>query len=410
MGKPSPPTPPDPKVTVPEQTKSNIQTATAQAGLDAVNSVSPYGSVKYDITGHQNIGGNDVPQYTQTTTLSPEQQGLYSSLTGVEQSALDTARTGVGNVQNTLSQPFSLGGINPLQTSVNTGKAPLYGINTGNLPSVPLTANDFAAQGKQAQDAVMSRFNEDFPKRQEDLNSRLNAEGLQAGSAAWNDQQNTLQRSRNDALAQAILAGNNVQNNMFGQAMASRGQVFGEDQAQAGQYNAAQGQEFAQGQSNATLANQSRQQGVTEAQLMRNQPTNELATLLGLGGNIQTPTAAPNFGVNVNPTDVLGAYGQQMQGQMNNYNQKMQANSALWDALIGAGGTAAKGWIMSDARMKNIIRRIGETEAGIPLYLYTYKGSDDPQIGVMAQEAAEYIPHAVKTIDGVLHVNYGEVM
>ncbi len=344
MGKPSAPTPPDPKVTVPEQTKSNVQTATASAALNAVDQSSPYGTVKYDKIGSENIGGNEVPRYQQTTTLSPEQQQLYNSQTGLEQKALDAGGTVIGNAQNAISSPFSLQGLPSLQTSAGSGRQPLFGIDNSNLPSVPLTANDFAKQGQQTQDAVMSRFNEDFPKREEDSVSRLNAQGIQRGSAGYNNEMDTLNRSKNDALSQAILAGNQEQGRLFDQASQSRGQVYGENQGNAAFTNAAQGQDFAQSQANAALGNQGRQQSIAEQQLVRNQPINEFATLLGLGGNIQTPTGAPNFGINVNPTDVLGAYGMQQQGQMNNYNQKSAANSALWGALLGGAsklGSAA---------------------------------------------------------------------
>lgn len=288
MGKPKAPTPPDPKVTIPEQTKSNVQTAVATAGLDAVNSVSPYGKVQYDITGHQNVGGQDVPQYTQTTTLSPEQQHLYDAMTGVQQKALDTAGTSFGNVQNKLAQPFTLDGI-----------PQIHGVN------------DLEGDRKRVEDAYMGRFNEDFGRNKEDTISRLNAEGLQRGSAAYDTAMTGLDRQQNDARNLAIQAGGQEQSRLFG------------------------------------LEGQARQQGVNEAQLMRSQPVNEMATLLGSGGNIQTPTAAPNFGVNVNPTDVLGAYGMQMQGQMNNYNQKMGANSALWSGLMNLGGKVGSAAIMA---------------------------------------------------------------
>src|SRR6185503_6062973 len=54
MGKPSPPAAPDPNVTIPAQTTSNINTATASSDLNHINQVSPYGSITYDQTGSQN--------------------------------------------------------------------------------------------------------------------------------------------------------------------------------------------------------------------------------------------------------------------------------------------------------------------------------------------------------------------
>lgn len=407
MGKPSPPTPPDPAKTIPEQTTSNINTAVAQAGLNAVDQSSPYGTVKYEKIGSENVGGNEVPHYQQNVTLSPEQQGLYNSLTGVEQSALNTAQTGFGNASQALSQPFSFGNVPGLKTSAGGG--PIQGsLDTSGLPAIP-GMNDFSADRQRVEDAYMSRFNQDFPKTQEDTISRLNAEGLQRGSAAYDTAMTGLDRQQNDARNIAIQQGGAEQSRLFGLASQARDQAFGERQAQGAFANTAQGQQYGQNYQDSVLQNQARQQGISEAQIQRNQPINELVALLGQGGNIQTPTGAPNFGVNVNPTDVLGAYGMQMQGNMNNYNQKMAANSALWDALIGGASKAGSAWITSDMRVKDIIRRIGETVKGIPLYLFTYKGSATPQVGVMAQEVREALPHAVREIGGILQVNYAEV-
>lgn len=427
MGKPTPQTPPtpDPVAISQAQGTANKDTAVASARLNAVNSNTPYGSVSYSES--PNANDPSVPNFTQNVTLSPDQQKLFDMQNGIQQQAYGTAGQALNTAQNTLSTPFSLTGLPDLQTGVNGGPvrtgydavSPLFGIapagniqsglqstgqqtrlNTSNLPGVPLTANDFAQQGQQAFDASMSRFNQDFPKQQEAAVSRLNAEGLQRGSAAYGTGMDQLDRSRNDAIAQASLVGNNVQNNMFNQALASRGQVFGEDQAggnftnsalsnlfgmnlqgmnannaaqaqqfgqnqdQAGfynqsaaqqtannqaqfaDYNTSQAQQFAQMLQNAGLNNQGRQQSISEQQLIRSQPINEIATLLGLGGGIQTPNAAPNFGINVGNTDVLGAYGLQQQNLQNTYNQKMAANNAITSAIGNLAGSAGQAAMM----------------------------------------------------------------
>jgi hypothetical protein len=88
MGKssPTPPTPPDPVKTASAQTGSNIGTAIANATIGNANTYGPTGSTVYNQIGSQKITGPDgqiygVPQYSQTTTLSPEQQGLYNQQT-----------------------------------------------------------------------------------------------------------------------------------------------------------------------------------------------------------------------------------------------------------------------------------------------------------------------------------------
>lgn len=726
MGKPSAPSAPDPVALANAQGAANKETAITQARINAVNSVSPFGSVTYKesnnyVPEHWDdatqswipaVGDPETPQFTQETKLSPEQQGLYTSLTGLEQNALDTAKSGIGNVQSTLAQPFTLNGLPSLVSSVNSPNlqsgyqsvSPVFGISpsgpiqstygsagpvqtsvdrtsfsgnvadvgqqqrnvatsgqvtsfgdvggvqgaaaptgqrsvlpgagpiagsvspTGqttslapsgsiqggldysNLPALP-GVNDFSAERQRVEDAYMGRFNQDIGRQEEDQISRLNAEGLQRGSAAYNNAMDTLNRERVDARNAAIQAGGAEQSRLFNLASQARSQLAGEAQtagnfansAQAQRYgqalssgqfendalsnafgqnlaagnfanaaqaqgfgqnlaggqfenaalsdlyrqnaasvdqaNAAQQQQFGQAQArgefenaarnaqfqqgvtagnfgnaaqqadfsqalsrlnaqnsaaestfgqnvtagafgnqaqqqiladllsraqfgnqaqqqqfgqnqsladfyntsaaqataqnqgaasffntaqqqqynqdaqNAALQNQARQQGIGEQQLVRSQPINELATLLGLGGNVQVPNSAPNFGVGVQPTDVLGAYGMQQQALQNSYNQQMAANNALWGGLGNLGGSLGAAWIMSsDLRVKNIIRRVGETKTGIPLYLYEFKDKPGVQVvGVIAQEFRHYRPFAVNDTDGILRVDYAEV-
>ena len=550
-----------------------METANASARLAAVNQESPFGSVRYDVIGNQNIGGNNVPQYQQTVSLSPEQRQLYDKTTSIENQALDTGMQAVGNVQNTIGQPFSLQGLPPLRTGataaplqsgyqnvgpsfgfdrggpvqsgltptgqrqdfatpgglqssvpitgqqnsvattgqqtsvpaagqiqagispsgqVQSGISPAgqvqAGLNPQGLPGLP-GANDFSAERQRVEDAYLSRFNTDVSRQEADIGSRLNAQGLQQGSEAWDREMQRLDRQRVDARNAAIQAGGAEQSRLFNQAAQARGQLFGEDvtkgqfanqaqgqlfgqnlaggqfanqaqnqlfgqnlaggqftnealqnqfgqnvtagqfanqaqndlfaqylgagqfgnqaqqqgynqnlgaaafenqarqgifdqlqsamgannaaqaqqfgqsnaladfynqaagqatsqnQANAAFYNAAQQQDFGQNLQNASMGNQARQQAINEQQIARNQSLNELASLLGMS-QIQTPTGAPNFGVNVNPTDVLGAYAMQQQGLQNNYNQQMQAKSSMWNALGGLGGMLGAAKIM----------------------------------------------------------------
>lgn len=64
----------------------------------------------------------------------------------------------------------------------------------------------------------------------------------------------------------------------------------------------------------------------------------------------------------------------------------------------------------SDARLKDVVGRVGQTDEGLPLYLYKYKGDDQPRIGPMAQEVAQVKPDAVKRHDsGFLQVDYSKL-
>lgn len=70
-------------------------------------------------------------------------------------------------------------------------------------------------------------------------------------------------------------------------------------------------------------------------------------------------------------------------------------------------GIAGIGSMFSDRRLKENVKRVGRTDDGLPIYTYTYLGSDTVQMGVMAQELAEVMPDAVVQQGDYLAVNYG---
>src|SRR5690242_5227450 len=86
MGKSTPqaPPPPDPVKVAQAQTGSNVTTAAANSALQNANQYGPYGSTEFTVRGMQDIYDPStkthyqVPQYNQTTTLSPAQQGLLN--------------------------------------------------------------------------------------------------------------------------------------------------------------------------------------------------------------------------------------------------------------------------------------------------------------------------------------------
>lgn len=78
--------------------------------------------------------------------------------------------------------------------------------------------------------------------------------------------------------------------------------------------------------------------------------------------------------------------------------------SGLMDAL-GFGASLLP--FLSDARAKEDIRRVGQTDDGLPIYVYRYKGGDTFHMGVMAQEVEAVRPDAVVTReDGLKAVRY----
>lgn len=108
---------------------------------------------------------------------------------------------------------------------------------------------------------------------------------------------------------------------------------------------------------------------------------------LGAGGNLaNTIAGAGSRGTSRGAVDLLGGLGALGQG---------------------IGGFAT----LSDIRLKDNIVKIGEEPDGLGIYEFTYKGSDEVHVGVMAQEVAELRPHALGplTEDGFMTVDYGRL-
>jgi hypothetical protein len=76
--------------------------------------------------------------------------------------------------------------------------------------------------------------------------------------------------------------------------------------------------------------------------------------------------------------------------------------------LSSLGGLGLLGYsILSDRRAKTDIKKVGETDEGLNVYTYRYKGHPTTHMGVMAQEVEKVKPEAVINIGGVKRVNYG---
>ncbi len=147
------------------------------------------------------------------------------------------------------------------------------------------------------------------------------------------------------------------------------------------------------------LALGGRNQAISELLQGRNQPINEMNAILG-GNQINAPT--PQAGVA--PTDYSSLVGQKYAADSQNY-------ADTWGA-VGNIGKSVGGWLFSDERLKTDVHSTGQrTEDGIPIKSYRYKGSPMMQLGVIAQEAKQKRPDAVKRgPGGFMMVNYDKVM
>lgn len=190
MGKPKAPPLPDPRDTASASTGTNIGTAIANTNLGNVDQVGPTGNLTYDQTGtyvyNDPFTGDsyDIPQYTATTSLTPEQQAIFD--------ANQEAQLGLGQTAASQAEFLRdyLGNIEPFDTS-----------------SIESHLGELADQ----------RLAPRFERDRASLEQRLANQGLAPGSAAWNEEMRSFNEGKNDAY-----------NNL---ALQGRGQAFQELQA-----------------------------------------------------------------------------------------------------------------------------------------------------------------------------------
>lgn len=290
MGKEAPkaPPPPDPAKVASAQTGTNIQTAIANAALGNADVYGPTGSTKYNQIGTQTITGADgqvynVPRYSQTTTLSPEQQRLYDQQTELGSGLNTLAQSQVGRLTDVLGQP----------------------INTSGLPEV---ANDFSADRSRVEDALFQRLNPQLERDRNALENNLTNQGFQRGTEAFNTAMDQYGRQANDARLAVTGRGLQEQQGMFGMQQANR------------------------------------QRALQETLALRNQPINEITALMS-GGQVSLPNAPGYNAPNVANTDyggyaynTAGLQNAQYNQQMQQYNQQLAGMYGLGSAALGAGG------------------------------------------------------------------------
>jgi hypothetical protein len=75
------------------------------------------------------------------------------------------------------------------------------------------------------------------------------------------------------------------------------------------------------------------------------------------------------------------------------------------------GGGGGMGGGMSDIRAKHDIALLGRLDNGLGFYRFSYIGSDQAYVGVMAQEVDDVMPEAVihDAADGYLRVDYDKL-
>lgn len=328
---------PDPYDTAQAQMGANIGTAAANMSMNTTNQYGPWGSVEYAQSGTVSIMGPDgkpieVPRYTQTTTLSPEQQKLYDTGTAAQGNLADLAKQLSGSLGGSLGRPMDTSGLPALQGDFGQNYNQTFNGDLG-LETSYAGADDFSADRRRYEDALWERTAGDRSSQEAALRTTLANKGIKEGTAAWNAEMERMTRQQTDARLATLMAGGQEQQRMVD--MARDAAQFGNDaRFQQGLFGlSAQQAQNAAAAGEAQFGNQARGQGMQELFDTRNQPINELNALL-TSSQVQAPNYAATPQVGVGGTDLAGMINQNYQSQMAGYNSQMNALGGLF----GLGG------------------------------------------------------------------------
>lgn len=188
---------PDPYQTAQAQSGMNRDTAVSQQLINMVSQNNPWGSVNYSqngTTGYTDSSGNfiTIPQFTQTTTFTPEQQSIFDSAQKAQGNLANIASEQSARVSDALSDPFSFN-------------------------------NQDAADWSY--DLASSRILPQQQRNEEALRSRLTNQGIRPGTTAWENEMRRLTESNTDQLNQLALTG---RGQAFGESLATRNQPLNE--------------------------------------------------------------------------------------------------------------------------------------------------------------------------------------
>ena len=240
--------------------------------------------------------------------------------------------------------------------------------------------------------------------------------------------------------AQATGAAQNIAN--IGNSLYSQGLGQAQALGSLGQQQYAQGVGAAQAQAGLTGQQLAAQSGLSAAQQaaaqgLFGQAGQQAALQTQAGQNLfnmsnQAAMNQANLGMQGQQALTSGAQAQLAGGQLQQqtqqaqdqalYNQFLQQQgypfqTAQFLANIAEGTGALSGStttttqpapFFSDRRLKEDIKRIGETDDGLPIYKYRYKGdkSEQTHIGFMADEVEDKKPNAVGEYNGYKTVDY----
>lgn len=451
---PDAPTPPNPIATAAAQTGTNVSTAIANSYLGNVNQNTPQGALRYDVTG--NFGYTDpttgqsynIPNWTATQTLSPQGTAIQGQLDAAKMNMAGIANTQSGAIGSLLSSPLDtgaapgMGDINWLhavggpQSDIagTPGFQSTYG-SGGDITRDYGPQDNFSADRQRIEQSMFERVNPQIQQDEQRLRQQLADQGIRYGSQAYGNAYDPFNRGVTDTRLGIVAAGGAEQQRMNQMAQQraqfqnaaqqqAESQLAGRaafsNQAAQSQFEqaAARGQFFNQAQTqllgrNSAIfnaQNQLRNQSLQEMYQQRNQPINEITSLMS-GSQVQAPNFINAQRTTIPTTDVAGLINQNFSQQNDLYKTGMTSWNDIAGGLIGGGAKLGSAALMSDVRVKENIAPMGSImspKGELPIYAYDYKDEFDDgrrHVGPMAQDVEKLEPKAVRTIGGIKHID-----
>lgn len=313
---PSAPKPVDPYVQAGAQTQLNTDAALTSAALQRINQYTPYGSMTYKVdntpdqfnqAGYEaalanyKAGTSDhnptqaefttrgVPNVSSNIDFTPQGQQLFDQQNRINTVMGDTAEGLAGRARDSVGQ----------------------GYDTSGLSKTSFDPAAFAGQRQQVIDSVYkdqtARLDPRFQREQQALETQLANQGIARGTEAWDQAMGLQGTTKNDAyrgaLAQALQMGGQEQSRLFSDQMTGN------------------------------------QRNLETQSFLRNAPLNELNAYRS-GVQLQGPQfSGPVTPGGVGAANIGGAFNQQYQGQLNEYNSKVAGNNAMTSGLFSLGST-----------------------------------------------------------------------
>jgi hypothetical protein len=430
---PEPPKPPDPYATAQAQTASNLTTAIGQAILQNADEESPIATVhydpnyssftiqdpQYDSSGNQ-VGTTSrvVPVFKRTVSYKPTVQAIFDKnlevsgkLNQFAASQADTLNTVLGTVFTLASLPphGSTPEVQPLLTTLADAGAIVSSI--GDL--------DLTTHFNAVKTALLSRPEFQFNVERTNRVTLLRNMGIVPGMEAYDNELRMFDYRWTDLHLKAEIDTQAEQTRII-QLQAVIARFANDAQMQknqqlitrAGFVNQSLLMKFEMLRTIADFVETFRARSLQEQLAARNQPLNEMATLLH-GGQVQQPQFE-GFRPGKLEGTPIGQYVYQSAAlEMQNYQIKAQQHSQMMGGLMGLGGNLLGGlFAMSDRRTKTDIARLWRDPRGFvwSSWRYVWDRPGTRRFGVIAQEVAHIEGAVVRLPSGLLAVNYGALV